>query len=125
MKALTIFLMVLMLAACGKGKSNSSSSNGGISSNYLSPSTVDGYLLANGQLIINNTPYQMASSLTSAQLNQQLASSGVRPIQMNGVSAYHARITGGLYNQCAQYNQSCVGAVQSNVFYVTAVQFIQ
>ena len=132
MKFLMMFLMTLMLVACGnKDKSDGNSS--GVSSNYLSPTTVEGYLLTNGTILINNTSYQMVTNLQQSQLNQQIQSSRVQPTMINGSYGYRARITGGLYNQCQQSNnsygnqygnQNCYSGSQSNLFYATAIQFI-
>lgn len=120
-------ILLILLVSCG-GDKNSSGSSTSLSSNLSAPTTVEGYLYSNGTLEIAGGSYQMVSSLSGAQINQQIYSSGVQPIQMNGMQKYRARITGALYNPCQQdqnYNPSACqqSGGRSNLFYVTAIQF--
>ncbi|MGE3609036.1 MAG: hypothetical protein AB7I27_05570 [Bacteriovoracaceae bacterium] len=126
MKLILLSLLALFLISCGDKKSSSSSS--GISSDPLKPSTVQGYLISTGGVEINGAYYQMASSLTSSEINQKIMMSGVQPTVLNGAYKYRARLTGAIFNPCNQqsttYNPNyCTGGQSSNLFYVSDIQF--
>lgn len=138
MKSIFVLLLASVISfSCGKDdKKSGGGATNQISSNMYAPSTVEGYLTQNGMLIINNTTYQMVSSLSSYQINQQFQQSGAQPTLVNGQYAFRAMITGALYNPCQaqtqQYpsypNQNCslgMGGMQSNMFYVTNLQFLR
>jgi hypothetical protein len=126
MKPIIFPVLLILLISCGNDKKTSGGSST-LSSSLRQPSTVDGFFYQNGLLEIAGGTYQMVSSLSGTQINQQLLNSNTQPITANGSTKYRARLTGAIYNPCQQgesyHSTLCQSASMVKYFYVTAIQF--